>query len=112
MFDDQTTRRILAMLAWFGPRGLASILFALLIVEERRLASGEMLGSVVVLTVLLSIFAHGISAYPLARRYGAHVAAVRNEAEQEHLDVPDLPVRVRHGRSPGFVGTAIQRALR
>jgi NhaP-type Na+/H+ or K+/H+ antiporter len=99
-----------AMLAWFGPRGLASILFALLVVEEGRLASGEMLGSVVVLTVLLSIFAHGISAYPLSRRYGARVAASRDSCEQEHLDVPEMPVRIRHDPSPGFVATLVQRA--
>ena len=101
-----------AMLAWFGPRGLASILFALLIVEEQRLASGDMLGAVVVLTVLLSIFAHGISAYPLSRRYGALLSAVRDEAEQEHLDVPEMPVRIRHDRSPGFLATTVQRVLR
>ncbi len=85
-----------AFLGWFGPRGLASILFALLIVEEGRLESDDMLAAVVMLTVLLSTFAHGISAHPLARRYGARLSAARERAEAEHAPHPELPVRVRH----------------
>ena len=86
----------LAFIGWFGPRGLASILFALIVVEEGRLASGGMIEAVVVLTVLLSTFAHGITAYPLARRYGEFVAAARARAGAEHAPAPELPVRVRH----------------
>jgi NhaP-type Na+/H+ or K+/H+ antiporter len=89
-------------LGWFGPRGLASILFALLIVEEERLQSGEMLGAVVVLTVFLSIFAHGVSAHPYARRYAARLARAQNRAAPEHMEVPELPVRIRH-RTAGVV---------
>jgi hypothetical protein len=40
------------------------------------------------------------------------VAAVRDEAEQEHLDVPEMPVRIRHDPSPGFIATLVQRASR
>ena len=92
----------IAFLSWFGPRGLASILFALLVVEEGRLASGAMLESVVLLTVLLSTIAHGISAFPIARRYGAFVTAEREQAAAEHAPALELPVRVRHlAGSPG-----------
>ena len=83
-----------AFLGWFGPRGLASILFALLIVEEGRLASGPFLVAVVVLTVLLSTFLHGVTAYPLARRYGAYSASL--DAGEEHREVTEMPVRIRH----------------
>jgi NhaP-type Na+/H+ or K+/H+ antiporter len=83
-------------LAWFGPRGLASILFALLVVEQHRLQSGEMLGAVVVLTVFLSIFAHGVTAHPFARRYAALLARTRDPAAPEHMEVPELPVRIQH----------------
>ncbi len=86
----------IAFLSWFGPRGLASILFALLVVEEGRLASGAMIEAVVLLTVLLSTFAHGISAFPLARRYGAFVTAEPERAPAEHAPELEHPVRVRH----------------
>jgi NhaP-type Na+/H+ or K+/H+ antiporter len=57
-------------LCWFGPRGLASILFSLLIVEEMNIAAHNEILSVVVATVGLSVFAHGISAHHGARTYG------------------------------------------
>jgi len=87
-----------AFLGWFGPRGLASILFALLVVEEGRLESGPFLVAVVVLTVLASTFLHGLTAYPLARRYGQYAAALA-DAGPEHQDAPDLPVRISHSAS-------------
>ncbi len=83
-----------AFVGWFGPRGLASILFVLLVVEPGRLDSGGLLEGIVVLTVLMSALAHGATAYPVARRYGASVTARRAAAEQEAS--MDLPVRVRH----------------
>ena len=58
-------------LGWFGPRGLASILFALLILERFEVPGGEEIKACVVLTVLLSIVLHGISATPLAAQFGA-----------------------------------------
>lgn len=53
-------------LGWFGPRGLASIVFGI-IVLERNVPEAKFLGAVVVLTVFLSLVLHGISANPLAR---------------------------------------------
>ncbi|MBY4893941.1 cation:proton antiporter [Rhodobacteraceae bacterium N5(2021)] len=55
-------------LGWFGPRGLASILFTLIMMDEFELpAEGELLACVS-LTVALSVLLHGISATPLAKR--------------------------------------------
>jgi sodium/hydrogen antiporter len=60
--------------AWFGPRGLASVVFALLAVEELRVdASLQQALATISLTVLLSVVAHGLSAEPFAARYGAWV---------------------------------------
>jgi NhaP-type Na+/H+ or K+/H+ antiporter len=56
-------------LGWFGPRGAASIVFALLVVEEGGLPGDEILLATVFLTVALSVFAHGLTAAPLAARY-------------------------------------------
>ncbi len=89
----------LGFLGWFGPRGLASILFALLVVEEERLATGPFIEGVVVITVLASTFLHGLTAYPLARRYGAFTDAL-HAARAEHAEAQEMPVRVRHAASP------------
>ena len=57
-------------LGWFGPRGLASILFALLILEEAELVRGHELLSVTIVTVALSALLHGVTAAPFAKAYG------------------------------------------
>lgn len=57
-------------LGWFGPRGLASILFTLLILDQFELPEEDTLLACVSLTVALSILLHGMSSAPLARRIG------------------------------------------
>ncbi|MEM7252937.1 MAG: cation:proton antiporter [Pseudomonadota bacterium] len=57
-------------LGWFGPRGLASILFVLLILEESEIAHRETIFAVTMVTVALSIVLHGLTAAPIAKRYG------------------------------------------
>jgi len=54
-------------IGWFGPRGIASILYLLMAVLELKLEGHERLFAVISLTVLLSIFLHGMSAVPLSR---------------------------------------------
>lgn len=56
-------------LGWFGPRGLASILFALLVLERYAIPGAQELAACVVLTVLLSIVLHGVTATPLSNRF-------------------------------------------
>ena len=56
-------------LGWFGPRGLASIVFALILIEESQLPHEDLLAVAVYVTVGLSVFAHGLTAAPLAARY-------------------------------------------
>ena len=56
-------------LGWFGPRGLASILFALLVLERFPIPGAEELVACVVLTVLLSIVLHGVTATPLSNHF-------------------------------------------
>ncbi|HEX6474805.1 MAG TPA: cation:proton antiporter, partial [Candidatus Limnocylindria bacterium] len=58
---------------WFGPRGLASIIFALIALEDLHAEADQAL-AIIGMTVLLSVLAHGLSAKPLATRYGATVA--------------------------------------
>jgi NhaP-type Na+/H+ or K+/H+ antiporter len=59
----------LAFAGWFGPRGLASIVFAVILIEESQLPHEHLIVLAVYLTVGLSVFVHGLSATPLANRY-------------------------------------------
>lgn len=54
-------------IGWFGPRGLASIVFAVIVMQEKLLAQQELV-STVVCTILLSVVLHGITANPWVAR--------------------------------------------
>jgi sodium/hydrogen antiporter len=56
-------------LGWFGPRGLASIVFAVIVVEEARLPGTATILATTYVTIGLAVIAHGITAAPLASRY-------------------------------------------
>lgn len=62
-------RPTVGFLSWFGPRGLASILFGLYVVEHAELSGSETILTVVSWTVLASVVAHGLTAIPLTGRY-------------------------------------------
>jgi NhaP-type Na+/H+ or K+/H+ antiporter len=57
-----------AFIGWFGPRGLASVIFALLALEDLGPAAQEVTATIA-LTVLLSVAAHGLTARPFARHF-------------------------------------------
>jgi NhaP-type Na+/H+ or K+/H+ antiporter len=65
----ELTRGTKYFIGWFGPRGIASILYLLMVVIELGAKGLEKMMSVIVLTVLLSIYLHGISANPLSKLY-------------------------------------------
>jgi NhaP-type Na+/H+ or K+/H+ antiporter len=77
---------------WFGPRGLASLLFAILILEESELPHEQLIFNVVILTVLGSVFAHGMSAAPGAQWYG-RLATSATACPEEHREVTAHPLR-------------------
>jgi NhaP-type Na+/H+ or K+/H+ antiporter len=79
-------------LGWFGPRGLASIVFGVVIVESAGLPHTSTLVTTITVTVALSVFLHGLSAAPLARRYAAWHAATGSEMES----APTHEQRWRH----------------
>ena len=68
-------RPTVAFLGWFGPRGAASIVFALLLLEEGGLPNDGVILTTVFATVGLSVLAHGASAAPLADRYADWLGA-------------------------------------
>jgi len=62
----------IAFLGWFGPRGLASIILTFVVVEEEPGLGGlDEIFLTMTVTVLLSVFLHGVTAAPLTRRYAA-----------------------------------------
>jgi NhaP-type Na+/H+ or K+/H+ antiporter len=80
---------------WFGPRGLASLVFTLLALEALGSVADEAV-ALVAATVLLSVVAHGLSAGPLATRYGQAAAAAGPEPGGP---VPVTPLRMKRGHA-------------
>ena len=60
----------IGFMGWFGPRGLASLLFALLILEDLEVHVAQDVQTIVAITVFMSILLHGMTAAPLSRRLG------------------------------------------
>ncbi len=82
-------RATTAFVGWFGPRGLASVVFALLTIEELGGADQRVLTAVdvITITIVLSIAAHGITARPLATRY----LATLNTTSRRSTDPSGMP---------------------
>ena len=79
-------------LGWFGPRGLASILFALIVVEQLDTPAGRTIFTVAAWTVLASIFLHGLTANAWSDRL-AHRLAIEPDPMPENVPVVELPTR-------------------
>ncbi len=85
-------RATVAFVGWFGPRGLASVVFGLIAVDALAPSQAKVVLAAVTLTVALSVLLHGVSASPLAARYGAHAAGLRPEGP-EHTDAVPIATR-------------------
>jgi NhaP-type Na+/H+ or K+/H+ antiporter len=75
----------IAFIGWFGPRGLASIVFAAIVVGESHVPVAATIGLTAYVTIALSTFAHGLSAAPLVGRYAGWLA--RNRASLRGVEV-------------------------
>ena len=84
-------RTTVAFIGWFGPRGLASVVFALLALEEIDQHTAGSAIAVISFTVLLSVVAHGVTADPLARRYGPSMP--KDPAASDDPGITPLPER-------------------
>jgi NhaP-type Na+/H+ or K+/H+ antiporter len=94
-------RPTVGFLGWFGPRGLASIVFAILLLEEGGLPHDDTILVAVYLTIGLSVLAHGLTAAPLADRYARWFEA-SPKRPLEATVVRDVPWR--HTRQPRLRG--------
>ena len=77
-------RPTIAFVGWFGPRGLATIVFAVILIDESALPHESTMLLAVVATIGLSVFAHGLSSRPLTDRY------VRWYASYAHEELPPM----------------------
>jgi NhaP-type Na+/H+ or K+/H+ antiporter len=69
MIGSRLDRSSVLLMGWFGPRGLASIVFGLIAIESVELPHAHVVTQVVALTVLASVVLHGVSAVPLVDRF-------------------------------------------
>jgi NhaP-type Na+/H+ or K+/H+ antiporter len=88
-------RATVAFVGWFGPRGLASIVFGLIAVDALASPSSKVTLAAVTLTVALSVVLHGMTAGPLAARYGAYAGRLHPE-RPEHRETA-APIATRMG---------------
>ena len=79
-------RRDVLFLGWLGPRGLASLVFTLLALEQLTGTAATFVSAVMATTVLLSVLAHGLSAGPIAGRWPERPTRVPHRGQR--LDRP------------------------
>ncbi len=77
---------------WFGPRGLASILFALIVLDELDSPRADTIFVAATVTILLSVYAHGATASPWAGRLSRRLRAAP-ATQSEHAPAPEMPTR-------------------
>jgi NhaP-type Na+/H+ or K+/H+ antiporter len=87
-------RDTVTLMGWFGPRGLASVVFTLLALERFQEASrpADTLIAAATWTILLSVVAHGLSATPLSGWYARRLAAAK-EPPVELAGMSEIPQR-------------------
>jgi NhaP-type Na+/H+ or K+/H+ antiporter len=96
-------RFTVGFIGWFGPRGLASVVFGLIAYDTLDPGDAGRVLSVVTVTVALSVLAHGLSASPLASRYGAFSATLAGH-RPERLTTPTMRPRRSLGGHVGPTG--------
>jgi NhaP-type Na+/H+ or K+/H+ antiporter len=88
LLGTSARRPTVAFLGWFGPRGLASIVFVVISVEGSSLQHSNEIVVAVVATIVLSVYAHGLSSRPLTDRYArwfrGHPEDARPRMESVH----------------------------
>jgi sodium/hydrogen antiporter len=88
-------RDTVAFMGWFGPRGLASVVFTLIAFEDLHGSDqgAEVIVQIATWTILLSIVGHGLSAGPFAHAYGRRLNAAGDIPE--FAEAPEPRIRRR-----------------
>ena len=101
MIGTGARRPTVAFIGWFGPRGLASIVFAVLVLEEGGLPHDDVILVTTFVAIGLSVLGHGLTAAPLANRYADWFESHPRDAlpSLEGSEVRDVPWRSGMSRS-------------
>lgn len=86
-------RATVAFIGWFGPRGLASIVFGLIAVDALASSPAKVTLAAVTLTIVLSVLLHGMTAAPLAARYGAYARGLHPDRPEHRETGPPVATR-------------------
>ena len=101
MLGTGVRRQTVAFMGWFGPRGLASIVFAVILLDDTELPHLHTILLAITVTVALSVCAHGLTARPLTERYtrwwNSHPRGARPAMES-------VPAADHRLRTPSRVG--------
>lgn len=97
-----------AFLGWFGPRGLASIVFAVIVVEDSHLPQVGTILSATYVTIGLSVLLHGLTASSLADRYARWF---RSHPKDERPAMEAKPTEIGRVRGPATVAVVGDSAL-
>jgi NhaP-type Na+/H+ or K+/H+ antiporter len=97
MWGSRARAPTLGFVGWFGPRGLASIVFAVIVVEESALPNETLIAQAIYVTVGLSVLAHGLTAAPLADRYARWY---EQHPREQAPPMESAPAEVTRSRGP------------
>jgi NhaP-type Na+/H+ or K+/H+ antiporter len=86
-------RPTIAFLGCFGPRGLASIVFAIIVLEGSTLDHRSAVVATLLITVGLSVYAHGLTAVPLSAAYARWFAARADAPAMENAAAHESRLR-------------------
>ena len=84
------------LLGWFGPRGIASIIYLLIVLREANLPGQDTILAVTVVTICGSVLLHGLTALPLTNWYGSMIEEMPDEEMDEMPEMQEVtPMRTR-----------------
>ncbi|MDJ0791288.1 MAG: sodium:proton antiporter [Acidimicrobiia bacterium] len=102
MIGTTLRRPTITFMGWFGPRGIASMVLASLVAESTGLVTIDLVVTVSMVTVALSVFAHGATSWNGSESYGSWCEEnAEAEVEKSEAETPARPVPHRF-RSPGM----------
>ena len=99
LLGSGVTAGTVLFLGWFGPRGLASIVFAVVVLQRGDVPHADAIVTVAIATVVLSVFAHGLTAVPGANWYSGLVDRIKADPGRAEMQpVDEMPIRIRRSR--------------
>jgi NhaP-type Na+/H+ or K+/H+ antiporter len=94
LIGKRLTAPSILYLGWFGPRGVASILYVLVVVDKHSLSGESIIFNITAITVLLSVLLHGLTAVPGSNAYASILAKISlKNKDSEMKEVQHLPTR-------------------